>query len=159
VSGAEATAAAFGDARPIGHGWRCRCPLGDRSALTFRDGAKRLLSKCFGRCASKDVCAELRNGLYDGRANGTAQPEPEIRAEYDAKAAADTAKRKSRIANALDIWRNSYPADNTTAETYHWSRLLARCAKKFWWSCYLRQPAPTPNLAEKARSIRGEAAS
>jgi putative DNA primase/helicase len=58
---ARDVAAALGDARQEGHGWRCRCPLHGGGCLVLRDGdGGRLLVTCWGGCARLDVLAELR---------------------------------------------------------------------------------------------------
>jgi len=125
MSAAE-IAAALGEARRDGNDWRCRCPSCGNNNLTLRDGHRSLLVKCFNDCSSRRVRAELRRqGLYGAaNGNGAASPSPETRAQHEKRAAAATAKRKTRIDAALDIWRNSLPAADTLCETYLASRLL-----------------------------------
>jgi hypothetical protein len=114
-------AAALGNARPDGRDWRCHCPACGQDNLTLRDTGQRLLVKCFNGCGGNDVLDELRRrGLYKPN-NG---PRTETRAEHETAANSAKAKRQIRIANALDIWRNSVPASDTMVATYLASRLL-----------------------------------
>jgi putative DNA primase/helicase len=56
-------AGALGDARRVGRGWRCRCPLHGGRSLVLCDGDRgRLLLTCWGGCDRRDVLAELRRG-------------------------------------------------------------------------------------------------
>ena len=117
-------AAALGNPRIDGHDWRCDCPLHGGHSLTLRDSKTGLLVKCFGGCATKDVLAELRRRHLYGPRKGNGAAPPETRAEHEARAESTRAKRKQRLDNALDIWRNSDPAADTLVETYLYSRLL-----------------------------------
>jgi putative DNA primase/helicase len=119
-------AQSLGGARAEGSGWRCDCPLCNHHNLTLCDNGGRLLAFCFNGCAGDDVIAELRRrGLYGAKnGNGAEQPDVDTQAEHEAKAQSAKAKRQARIDNALDMWRNSVPADNTMVATYLASRLL-----------------------------------
>jgi putative DNA primase/helicase len=92
-------AAALGDARREGRGWRCRCPLHGGHSLVLRDGDNGgVLATCWGGCDRLDVLAELRGrGLIDGRTNYTPRIGSAPRLNDDS----------ARIAWAMKIWRNS----------------------------------------------------
>src|SRR5262249_47951373 len=65
---AATIAAALGDAKREGRGWRCRCPLHGGRSLTLRDGGGgRVLVLGFCGCGARDVLAGLhRRGLPHG---------------------------------------------------------------------------------------------
>jgi putative DNA primase/helicase len=124
VTAAE-IAVALGNARPEGREWRCDCPVCNRHNLTLSDGDSCLLVHCFNGCGAEQVLAELRSRGFFGSTNGkTGEPHVDTHAEHEAKANSAKAKRQRRIDNALDIWRNSVPAEDTMAATYLASRLL-----------------------------------
>jgi hypothetical protein len=116
MTAAERIAAALGRARRSGRWWSCCCPAhDDRSpSLSIRDGrGGGLIAVCHAGCWRADILGELsRRGLYAGEgpmAPVAADPEAErLRRE------ADEADQAGRIAEALDIWTDSYPADATT---------------------------------------------
>ena len=64
---AAAIAAALGDARREGRGWRCRCPLHGGRSLVIGDGDNGLvLATCWAGCDRLDVLTELRRrGLLE----------------------------------------------------------------------------------------------
>jgi Virulence-associated protein E/Toprim domain len=121
-------AAKLGKARLEGRDWRTDCPVCTGHNLTLSDGKTRLLVTCFNGCKAEEVLAELRQrGLYGpngAQTNGASHHHPETRAEHEARAQSATAKRQARRANALDMLRDSVPADDTMAATYLASRLL-----------------------------------
>jgi putative DNA primase/helicase len=134
-------AAALGNVQSAGSEIRCTCPVCNGHNLTLRDGARHLLVKCFNGCDGRVVFAELRRRGLVGKptkGNGAAPEEPETRAEHEAKAKSAKAKRQARTDNALDIFRNSFPAANTMVEVYFASRLILsvppslRFAPKIW---------------------------
>jgi putative DNA primase/helicase len=111
MSAAE-IALALGDARREGRSWRCRCPLHGGRSLVLRDGAERLLVKCWGGCITGEVLADLRRlGLMGHWAK-----------EYRAPAVAAPRDDAARTARALSIWREARPIQGTLVETYLRSR-------------------------------------
>jgi putative DNA primase/helicase len=107
-------AAALGDGRPEGRGWRCRCPLHGGRSLVLRDGVGgRVLVTCWGGCDRLDVLVELRRrGLLDGN---TAK----YRARLGNKAGqADT----SRVTRARAILSETQPGAETIVARYLASR-------------------------------------
>jgi putative DNA primase/helicase len=114
----------LGNAQAEGKEWRCNCPVCNHHNLSLCDNGERLLVKCFNGCANQAVLAELgRLGLFDGK-NGNGAEHAETRAEHEGKAKSAKAKRQARIDNALDTWRNSFPATDSMVATYLASRLL-----------------------------------
>jgi hypothetical protein len=102
-------AAALGDARREGRGWRCRCPLHGGRSLSLRDGdAGGVLVTCWHGCDRRDVLAELRSrGLLDRGADYRPRPATPPRRDDDAR---DDARR---VARALALWRESVAAPAT----------------------------------------------
>jgi putative DNA primase/helicase len=124
VTPAERIANVLGNARREARGWRCICPVHGGHSLVVSDGReRRLLVKCWAGCASRDVLAELRRrGLIDGDAGGIdACPDP---AERQRRRKVEARERQRRIANALDLWGECYPAPGTLVERYWRSRGL-----------------------------------
>jgi putative DNA primase/helicase len=121
---AEEIARQLGNASAEGSEWRCSCPLCTHDNLTLRDSGARLLVKCFNGCTNEAVLAELKHRKLYGGMNGAGAERHETQAEREAKAESAEIKRQARIDNALDIWRNSFPAKTTPVETYLGSRLL-----------------------------------
>jgi hypothetical protein len=116
MTAAERIAAALGRARRSGRWWSCCCPAHDdpSPSLSIRVGrGGGLIAVCHAGCSRTDVLGELsRRGLYAGE--GSTAP---VAADPQAKRLrrqADEADRARRIAEALDIWTDSYPADATT---------------------------------------------
>ena len=109
-------AAALGDARCEGRGWRCRCPLHGGRSLVLRDGdAGRVLVTCWTGCDRLDVLAELRRrGLLDGRASYAPRIGAEPRRNDDAL----------RIAWALKIWGEARDGADCIARRYLASRSI-----------------------------------
>jgi hypothetical protein len=112
-------AAALGDARREGRGWRCRCPVHGGHTLVLTDGSSgRLLATCWAGCSGKQVFAELGGGGYiDG--NG---PAPQTAEQVAKRRAAEEVDRRRRRAVALDMWGQSYPARGSIIERYWRSR-------------------------------------
>jgi hypothetical protein len=127
VNAAE-IAAKLGESTNAGGGnWRCRCPICGKPNLSLKDGKGRvrLLIKCWSGCESKAVRAELKaRKLLNGSAgNGAAALESED--EQLAREAAEAAERQAKIDNALDMFRQSLPAERAgLVEIYLNSRLL-----------------------------------
>jgi len=124
-------AAKLGESTNAGGGnWRCRCPNCGKPNLSLKDGKGRgrLLIKCWSGCESKAIRAKLKErGLLNGSgADGAAAGEAEEeRAAREAAAAAEDLERKKNIANALDMFRQSLPAERGgLVEIYLNSRLL-----------------------------------
>jgi hypothetical protein len=108
-------AAALGNARREGRGWRCRCPLHGGVSLTLCDGESALLVKCWAGCNRLDVLAELRRlGLDEVR---DTKPRREIVQRDDTTA-------KQRTASALQIWNHGCDIGGTLAERYLTARKL-----------------------------------
>lgn len=92
-------AAALGEARGEGRGWRCRCPLHGGRTLVVRDShTGRVLVTCWSGCDRLAVLAELRRR---GFLNGSTEYAPHVtsvpRRDEDAR----------RTARALNIWRQT----------------------------------------------------
>jgi hypothetical protein len=104
-------AAALGDARREGRGWRCRCPLHGGRTLVICDGdGGRVLVTCFGGCDRLHVLAELRRrGLLGGDPERVISPPPR---DDDA----------GRTARALNIWRDTQRGAGTIVSHYLASR-------------------------------------
>jgi hypothetical protein len=104
-------ARALGGAHRYGQWWRCRCPIHASSGptLALDDGDRGLVVHCHaGRCRA-DILAELgRRGLTadHGEARPISDPEAGTR-----RRDAGAADRQRGIAEGLDIWGASYPAD------------------------------------------------
>ena len=111
-------AARLGRAYRSGSWWRCRCPVHGSAGATPApiDGDWGLIAHCHAGCPRADITAELRRGFLDA---GSSKHRP-------------TSKRRGRetedvgwcrqIAQAVDVWRKSYPAHGTIAEAYLRSR-------------------------------------
>jgi putative DNA primase/helicase len=99
---ARDVAAALGDARQEGHGWRCRCPLHGGRSLVLRDGDDgRLLVTCWGGCDRLEVLVELgRLGFLDPIHHGAVQSTLDPKRDDDAR----------RIARACKTWHAALPA-------------------------------------------------
>ena len=112
---------ALGAAGRSGAWWRCCCPVhGSRGAtLALREGERGLIVKCWAGCQPRDVLAELRRrGLIadHGEARPISDPEAGTRRR-------EAAGRRRRIAEGLDIWNESHPANATSQiRTYLASR-------------------------------------
>jgi putative DNA primase/helicase len=77
---AREIAAALGNARREGRGWRCQCPVHSGGSLTLRDGRDTLLVKCWGGCAAHEVLDALRSrGLIDGVPDPEQEEAPQAR--------------------------------------------------------------------------------
>jgi putative DNA primase/helicase len=115
MNAAEKIAAALGGYPSSGGWWRCRCPAhgSNRASLALRDGERGgIFVHCHAGCARADIFAELRQrGIYSAGASGPA-PAPDPEAERR-RAEAEAAHVRRRIAEALDIWRESHPAEAT----------------------------------------------
>jgi putative DNA primase/helicase len=124
---AETVARALGGEQRSATGWRCRCPVHNskQASLALRDGDRGLLVKCFGGCDWRDVFGELRRrGLLPQRDPDEYVPPPDPET-VRRRIAAEAAARKSRLANALDLFfRGSRRAGGTWVETYFRSREL-----------------------------------
>jgi hypothetical protein len=125
MTGAEKIAAALGGACRSGEWWRCRCPVHSSRGptLALRNGKCGLIVKCFGGCDARDVLAEIRcRGLLNsGDERNNARPDPSEIAHHREAEARD---RQRRIASALDLWRECFPAPDTIVERYLHSRKL-----------------------------------
>jgi hypothetical protein len=121
VIAADIARALGGYAAPSGW-YRARCPvhLGDGDSLAVRDGARGLAVVCHAGCDRDAILAELRRlGILDDGGQD-ARPDPEaIRRQREA----DEARRRARIAAAIDLWEHAEPAPRTVVETYLWARL------------------------------------
>jgi putative DNA primase/helicase len=114
---AAAIAAALGDARREGRGWRCRCPLHGGRSLVIRDGdCGRVLATCWAGCDRLDVLAELRRcGLLDRNADFAPRIISPPHRDDDAR----------RTARALKIWRGTQRGAGTIVARYLASREIA----------------------------------
>ena len=119
-------AARLGLACRSGSWWRCRCPVHGSvgATLALRDGDWGLTAHCHAGCRRVDVLAELqRRGLLDDVGIADWQPDPGTARELREREVAD---RRRRIATAMAIWGQSYPADDETTlpRRYLRSRLI-----------------------------------
>ena len=122
--GAETIADALGGAYRSGEWWRCHCPVhaSRGSTLALRNGERGLIVHCHAGCSRADTLAELRRfGLLDGDAGANAPLDP---AEIERRRNAEAPNRQRRIADALDLWGECYPAQDTLVATYWRSRGL-----------------------------------
>jgi putative DNA primase/helicase len=119
VSGAREIAAALGNARREGRGWRCRCPVHDGVSLNLADGDDgKLLAYCWGGCDPLDILAALRQrGFGEQRAD-----QPFFTSERRQRRGKD--ERERRVAKARAIIRGCTPIFDTGAEIYLRSRYL-----------------------------------
>jgi hypothetical protein len=121
---AETIANALGGACRSGVWWRCRCLVhaSTGSTLALRDGERGLIVHCPAGCSPADILAELRRcGLLDGDAGVSAPLDP---AEIKRRRSAEARNRQRRIADALDLWDECYPAQDTLVAAYWRSRGL-----------------------------------
>jgi hypothetical protein len=107
-------AAALGNARREGRGWRTLCPIHGGHSLVVADGRDgRLLLRCWGGgCDARDILAELRRCGLLGHNTRSGCPLP---------ATARTSERDDaahRIAMALRIWNTARDAPGTPVERY-----------------------------------------
>ena len=127
-------AAALGGAQREGRAWRCRCPLHGGRSLVIRDGdGGRVLVKCWAGCDRRDVLPELRRrGLLSGGAHHAPRIAPAPQRQGEA----------SRIARAVNIWRNTQRGAGSLAERY----LISRGITPEPWPAALRfhQHCPRP---------------
>jgi putative DNA primase/helicase len=114
MTAAAQIAAALGDARREGRGWRCRCPLHGGRSLTLRDGSDgTVLVTCWGGCERLDVLAELRRcGLLGGP--HTALPPRQFDTQHE--------NNTRRIAQACAIWDAALPSLGSPVVRYLASR-------------------------------------
>jgi hypothetical protein len=111
-------AAALGEASQEGRNWRCRCPLCGKATLSLCDnpnGRTTLLIKPWCGCDKTTVRAAVRAAISktprvtNGHDSDPPKPDNDL----------------SRIAEALDFWRNqTLLLGNSLADTYLASRLL-----------------------------------
>jgi putative DNA primase/helicase len=109
----------------VGHDWRCDCPIHQGHSLTIADGRDgKLLVKCFGGCAWRQIFDELRGlGLISGRpVDAAPEREDELRRKREAEAKREIERLRRRIAAARDLYRRAKPATGTPVETYLRSR-------------------------------------
>jgi putative DNA primase/helicase len=112
VTAAE-IASALGGAHPSGAWWRCRCPIhaSRGPSLALRDGDRGLVVHCHAGCSRAQILAELgRRGLIEDCVEARSIPDPEAGA---GRREAEAADRQRGIAEALDIWNESHPAEAT----------------------------------------------
>jgi putative DNA primase/helicase len=142
ISAAAAIAAALGDARRDGRGWRCRCPLHNGRSLSLLDGdGGCILVTCWGGCDRLEVLAELRRrGLLDGRVFD----HPTLTARTS------NSLDVARKARALAIWREAQPASGTIVERYLQSRGIFLDA----WPAALRFHPRCPRPRDEAGNLR-----
>lgn len=135
---AAVIAAALGDARREGRGWRCRCPVHGGRSLVIRDGdGDRVLATCWAGCDRLDVLAELRRcGLLDRRTDFAPRIISPPRRDGDAR----------RTARALKICRDTQRGAGTIVARYLASRgiVLDR------WPASLRFNPRCPRPKDKA---------
>ena len=116
-------AAALGGACRSGAWWRCHCPIhaSRGPTLALRDGERGLVVHCHAGCDRPGILAELqRRGLIEDHGEAHPLPDPKASAR---RQEAETADRQRRIAEGLDIWNESYPANATSQiRTYLASR-------------------------------------
>jgi hypothetical protein len=107
-------AAALGDERRDGGGWKCRCPCcGGR--LSLRDGYNgRAICHCWGGCAWREMERELRRiGHLSG--DRPAPPPPE---EIARRKAAEERRKRAAISRAAEIWAEGVPIEDTLGDIY-----------------------------------------
>lgn len=127
MTAAEIAAKLDANARQDGSDWRCQCPLCQHGSLALRDHGDKLLVKCWNGCPSAAIRAELKRGRLYGSVNGdgaNSSAAPETRAQHEANTGSAKAKHQARIDDAMDVWRNSFPATNTMVEVYFASGLI-----------------------------------
>jgi hypothetical protein len=80
--------------------------------LALRDGERGLVVHCHAGCCRSDIFNELRRlGLIEDHGEARPIPDPEAGAR---RREAEAADRQRGIAEALDIWNESHPADATS---------------------------------------------
>jgi putative DNA primase/helicase len=107
-------ARALGEDYWSGGWWRCRCPVHQSrgATLALKDDDRGLAVHCHAGCCRLDVLAELRRlGLLDDK--DIAQPRPKDPGKERLRVELEALRRQQRVAAALDIWAESYPADET----------------------------------------------
>jgi putative DNA primase/helicase len=107
---AEWIAVALDAACRSGSWWRCRCPVHASSGptLALRDGERGFVH-CHAGCHRADILAELgRRGLIADHVEARPIPDPAAGAR---RHEAEAAGRRRRIAEGLDIWKESHPVD------------------------------------------------
>ena len=111
-------AAALGDARREGRGWRCLCPVHGGNSLVIADGRDRLLLKCWGGgCDARDIFAALRClGLIGG--------DPRVDRSPPANGHTDRG-RGLQIEIARRIWDRAVDPRSTPVEHYLRERGIA----------------------------------
>ncbi len=117
---ARSIAEALGNSYRSGQWWRCRCPVHNSTGATLalRSVGGGLQVRCFARCSSAAILAELhRRGLIDKAASCSRSRSCRAKREADAR------DRAKRIAAARWIWDETEPA-NWLIETYLGGRLI-----------------------------------
>ena len=155
MSPATRIAKALGDARPEGHGWRCRCPLHGGRSLVLADGRdRRLLVKCWGGgCDARDILAELRRlRLLAGRGGGgPTLPEPRSSSRDD------TARRS---ALARRVWDAAADVRGSPVVRYLAGRAIITLPlpPSLRWAPALRRldGAYAPAMVARVNSLDGE---
>jgi putative DNA primase/helicase len=107
-------ALALGAACRSGSWWRCRCPIhaSRGTTLALHDGDRGLFVHCQAGCNRTEILAEFgRRGLIEDHGESRPIPDPEGSAR---RCEAEAADRRRRIAEGLDIWHESHPADATS---------------------------------------------
>jgi hypothetical protein len=150
-------AAALGDARREGRGWRCRCPLHGGVSLVLAHGRNdQLLIKCWGGgCNALDILAELRQrGLLVGRSYDDARPGC-VTTRNDG--GPDTARR---IAAARRLWGESQDARRSPVVSYLAGRgitLAVPPSLRWVRQCWHREAeAHLPTMIAGVRNVDGE---
>src|SRR3954465_2098309 len=117
---ARSIAEALGNSYRSGQWWRCRCPVHNSTgaSLALRSVGGGLQVRCFARCSSTAILAELhRRGLIGKAATA---PDP---AADEREREANARDRAKRIAAARWIWDETEAA-NWLIETYLGGRLI-----------------------------------
>lgn len=135
---------------------RCPCHEDREPSLVLRDGAERLLVRCYAGCDARDVLQQLRRlGLLGGEANGVrlgriSDPAPAL-------------DRERRAQRARELWRGALRAEGTPAEAYLRARgitiappLSLRFAAALWHAPSRRKhPAMVAAVQGPAGDVRG----
>jgi putative DNA primase/helicase len=120
MTAARSIAEALGNSYRSGQWWRCRCPVHNSTGATLalRSVGVGLQVRCFARCSSAVILAELhRRGLIDRRAAASDSGAAQRQGEADAR------DRTRRIVAARWIWDETEPA-NWLIETYLGGRII-----------------------------------
>jgi putative DNA primase/helicase len=144
-------AAACGNARREGRGWRCRCPVHGGHSLVLADGRNALLVKCWGGCDTSDVLAELRRLRLSGDDSHTG--------DTTSDRPGGCHDRESRIRIARRIWEGAKDARGTPVERYLRSRRITIPAPpSLRWAPGCRHPSGNflPAMVAKIVNIDGE---